>query len=132
MGKGSVGLAVLVFLSIVPVASSHPPAVDPHDGCAVPLMTPSPFPAPGTPVVGTVSYFAPLGTSLSCPPMDPFGNPVTQEWGSHAAACPPPPAWAVPNPHPVPARVMGFHTETDPPVVPVIGGAADVNDVLCV
>lgn len=72
------------------LAAGHPPAVDPHNSC----MQPNHVAAPRTPPVlvqQTLSYLAPLGTSLPC------GAAATAEFGSHAPGCPPPP-WTGPMP----------------------------------
>jgi hypothetical protein len=85
-------LLTLSFALVAPVASAHPPAGDPHNGCVAYVQKPAAAPAPNTLVVGTVSYFAALRASLPCGEgtpnsRDPFGNPATLEWGSHAASC---------------------------------------------
>jgi hypothetical protein len=92
MRKPALVLLTLSFALVAPVTSAHPPAADPHNGCVAYVQKPAPQPAPSTLVVGTLGYFAPLRTSLPCAETtpngrDPFGNPVTQEWGSHAASC---------------------------------------------
>lgn len=93
MRKLTLVLLTLAFVLVTPLTSAHPPAADPHNGCLTKLQRPAPQPAPGAPVIGTLSYFANPGTSLKCGQgtelfRDPFGNPVVGEWGSHAAPCP--------------------------------------------
>lgn len=92
MRKLHLALLTLSFVLVAPAASAHPPAGDPHNGCVVYVQKTAPQPVPTTLVTGTLGYFAALRTSLPCGEgtpnyRDPFGNLVTQEWGSHAASC---------------------------------------------
>lgn len=83
--KVFLGLLVVGFASVPSFAGAHPPAADPQNSCVVK------YEHPGTvdvvPVVGTLSYLAPLGTSLPCPGATNWG-PTLAEWGSHASPCP--------------------------------------------
>jgi hypothetical protein len=200
----ALGIAAMTPL----VVSAHPPWTDLHNGCNVPAVAGGGAPPPKDPVVGTLGYFAPLG---SFPTPCPAGT--VQEWGSHAAPCPthstvvgpvpgaycgpvipvggfakcawtpvlntvptgivigwdiyhgngippdglqnyyvstfPTPApwrepwvygpyppspgvWAIPNPYPLPARVIAFPTQltSNTPIGAL--GSADVNLVTCV
>lgn len=64
------------------IAIAHPPAVDPHNSC-LQRNAHEGKPTPPVLVKQTLSYLAPLGTSLNCQPNDWI------EWGSHADRCPP-------------------------------------------
>jgi hypothetical protein len=201
--KLTVGFVTVAVALTLPLVGAHPPAPDPHNSCVSPVGQPGPFSLPVL-VRGTLSYLAPLGTSIpACMGPGPFG-PYTSEWGSHAPACPPPPfvgaipgaycgplvppggtgtcswipvlntvptqlivgwdgyippgapgldgfvnvvttggaevpvfgpflpgAWTVPNPYPVPARVIGFPTDVGP-FPPGTLAPGDLNLVICV
>lgn len=77
-------LVLTALVLVVPaLAVGHPPAADPHAGCLQNVGQPGPA-QPMAVVNGLFSYLAPLGVSLACPAV------AASEWGSHAAACPPP------------------------------------------
>lgn len=63
------------------LANAHPPAGDPHNSC-LQRDAHQWEPTPPVLVKQTLSYLAPLGTSLPCQPGDWI------EWGSHSPACP--------------------------------------------
>ena len=211
MKKLALVLLVAGAVLAPPLTSAHPPSVDSHNSCVVKVLNVTTT-SPLVPVLRTLSYLAPLGTSLPCPGATPWG-PTVAEWGSHASACtggegailgaycgpvvppggfatcawfpiadsvptgliigfdgylapfPPPgkpglpgmdgfvsfatagelpvfgpfPAsptignpigWTVPNPYPVPARVIAFPTDVGP-YPPGALGTADVNLVQC-
>lgn len=77
-------LLALATIGLVGSGIAHPPAADPSNAC---VLAPRMYPQGLVPVLvqGTLSYIAPLGTSLPC------GPPAISEWGSHAPPCPAPP-----------------------------------------
>lgn len=98
MPKATLAFAALALLLLLPpLANAHPPLADPQNSCVLPIGGGAP-PVPTQLVIGTLSYFAPLGTSMPgclapppAPPLPPGLPPYAMEWGSHATPCPPPP-----------------------------------------